>query len=191
MIANGTAQIAGVDEVGRGPLAGPVVAAAVIFHDADMIPEGIDDSKKLTAKSRDRLFHEIVATAHVAIASVSAREIDRINIRQATLLAMAQALGHLAVRPDHALFDGRDVPPDWSGRGAAIVKGDAVSISIAAASIIAKVQRDRMMQRAEAIYPGYGFASNVGYGSATHLAAIAAHGPTPLHRMSFRPLRED
>ncbi|MER0237540.1 ribonuclease HII [Fulvimarina sp. MAC8] len=189
LLEAGAEWIAGVDEVGRGPLAGPVLAAAVVFENAETIPDGINDSKKLTAKARDRLFEEILATAHVAIASVSAREIDVINIRQATLKAMTQALGQLAIQPAHALFDGRDVPPSWAARGTAIIKGDAVSVSIAAASIVAKVQRDRMMQHADRVYPGYGFASNVGYGSATHLTAITELGPTPIHRMSFRPLR--
>ncbi|MEN3792656.1 ribonuclease HII [Fulvimarina sp. MAC3] len=189
LIRTGAQWVAGVDEVGRGPLAGPVVAAAVVFEDPARVPDGINDSKKLTARTRDRLFDEILLSASVAIASVSAREIDRVNIRQATLRAMTRALDQLAIRPSHALFDGRDVPPSWSGRGTAIVKGDAISVSIAAASIIAKVQRDRMMQNADVLYPGYGFAINVGYGSAVHLAAIAKHGPTPIHRMSFSPLR--
>ncbi|EAU43190.1 ribonuclease HII protein [Fulvimarina pelagi HTCC2506] len=189
LLEAGAEWIAGVDEVGRGPLAGPVVAAAVIFENPRRIPVGINDSKQLTAKAREQLFADILANAHVAIASVSAKEIDAIDIRQATLTAMTKALAQLVIRPCHALFDGRDVPPAWTANGTAIVKGDSISVSIAAASIVAKVQRDRMMQHACGLYPGYGFTTNVGYGCAAHLAAIAALGPTPIHRMSFKPLR--
>jgi ribonuclease HII len=178
----------GVDEAGRGPLAGPVVTAAVVL-DPSAIPPGLDDSKKLDAETRARLFDLICASAHVAVASASAREIDRTNIRAATLAAMARAVAALPVRPALALIDGRDVPPGLSIPGRALVKGDQLSVSIAAASIIAKVVRDRMMIAADAAWPGYGFADHKGYGTARHLDAIARLGPCPLHRMSFAPLQ--
>lgn len=190
LLATGLMRIAGIDEAGRGPLAGPVVAAAVVFRD-DAHPVGIDDSKRMTHDERERLFAQIIAAGEVAIASASAAEIDRYNIRGATLLAMRRALAALPALPCHALIDGRDVPPDLSCDGTAVVGGDGLSVSIAAASIIAKVTRDRMMKRACARFPAYGFSRHMGYGTPEHLGAIDRHGPCPLHRMSFRPLRRD
>jgi ribonuclease HII len=187
---DGLLPVAGLDEAGRGPLAGPVVAAAVILDPA-RIPEGLNDSKALSRKKRDTLFDQIIATAMVSIASASPREIDVTDIRKASLTAMRRALIALPVRAGYALIDGRDIPPGLTCPGRALVKGDARSLSIAAASIVAKVMRDRMMMRAAILYPVYGFDSHKGYGSAKHLAAIREHGPCPLHRMSFRPLRAD
>ena len=185
--ARGFELVAGVDEVGRGPLAGPIVAAAVIL-DPDHLPDGLNDSKKLTASVRERLFTEIMRHAHVAIASIPAARIDAINIRQATFEAMAGAVNGLAVRADFALIDGRDVPP-LPCPAEALIGGDRRSLSIAAASIIAKVTRDRMMTLLAQTYPDYGFEKHMGYGTAKHLEALALHGPTPLHRMSFAPLK--
>ena len=182
--------VAGTDEAGRGPLAGPVVAAAVIL-DPDHIPDGLNDSKQLTLKQRERLFEEILATAHVSIASSGPAHIDERNILRASLDAMRRAVAGLCVRPRIVLADGRDVPPGLECHGKAVIKGDSRSVSIAAASIIAKVTRDRMMERAHALYPDYGFANHAGYGTAQHRKAIDAEGPCPLHRMSFRPLRKD
>ncbi|MEZ5800015.1 MAG: ribonuclease HII [Nitratireductor sp.] len=191
LLYRGHSLVAGVDEVGRGPLAGPVVAAAVIL-DPDDIPQGLNDSKKLTAARREWLFEEILLRAKcTSWAAVTAAEIDVINIRQATFKAMCQWVHALAMQADRILIDGRDVPIELRDRGTAIVKGDQKSVSIAAASIVAKVMRDRMMTRACAEFPAYGFSRHAGYGTARHLAAIAAHGATPLHRLSFAPLRRD
>ncbi len=182
--------IAGVDEAGRGPLAGPVVAAAVIL-DPDNIPEGLNDSKKLSEQVRLSLFTRILAVADVSIASSGPTSIDRTNILLASLDAMRRAVDGLARKPDCALVDGRDVPQGLCCQASAVVRGDARSLSIAAASIVAKVTRDRMMRRSALLYPNYGFESHVGYGTRTHLAALADHGPCVLHRMSFRPIRVD
>jgi len=189
LIHGGKQYIAGIDEAGRGPLAGPVVAAAVIL-DPENIPDGLNDSKKLTEKKREKLFDEILCSAHVSWASLSAATIDDINIREAALLAMTRSVFNLSVRADHALIDGRDVPQKLIGMGEALVKGDARSVSIAAASIIAKVVRDRMMVQADQIYPQYGFAGHKGYGSKKHRDAIAEHGPCPIHRKSFSPIKQ-
>lgn len=182
--------VAGLDEAGRGPLAGPVVAAAVIL-DLNSVPEGLNDSKVLKPARREQLFEIIMASCHVGIASASAREIERTDIRVASLRAMRCALAALPVRADYALVDGRDVPPGLDCEARPLIKGDARSLSIAAASIVAKVVRDRMMTRAALIHPYYGFDTHMGYGAPRHLAAIAEHGPCPLHRMTFRPLRKD
>jgi ribonuclease HII len=182
--------VAGADEAGRGPLAGPVVAAAVIL-DRTNFPQGLDDSKKLSAVQREDLFEKIMTSAIVAIASSSAPTIDRIDIRKASLDAMRRALLLLPMRPDFALIDGRDVPAGLHCGGKAVIKGDARSLSIAAASIVAKVTRDRMMARAGLTYPAYGFERHAGYATAEHRAAIIEHGGCRLHRMSFRPLRQD
>lgn len=182
--------VAGTDEAGRGPLAGPVVAAAVIL-DPDNIPGGLDDSKKLSANVRQQLFERIVATSEVAIASCSPAHIDRTDIRKASLDAMRRALAALQRTPDFALIDGRDVPADIHCPARAVIKGDARSLSIAAASIIAKVMRDRMMEQSAIQFPAYGFDRHAGYGTAAHRKAIADNGPCPLHRMSFRPMRRD
>lgn len=182
--------VAGTDEAGRGPLAGPVVAAAVIL-DPDNIPEGLNDSKQLTAARREYLFELILTTATVSIASSATRRIDTTDIRKASLDAMRRAVIGLAHAPCMVLVDGRDVPDGLPCAGKAVIKGDALSLSIAAASIIAKVTRDRMMTRADAVFPAYGFALHAGYATAIHRAGIEAHGPCALHRMSFRPLRQD
>jgi ribonuclease HII len=182
--------VAGTDEAGRGPLAGPVVAAAVIL-DPDNIPEGLNDSKQLTLARREILFEAIMATAHVSIAASGPRHIDERNILRASLDAMRRAVAGLSVRPAYVLTDGRDVPKGLCCAGKAVIQGDARSVSIAAASIIAKVTRDRMMARAHHVYPAYGFAQHAGYGTPQHRAGIEKHGPCSLHRMSFRPLRKD
>lgn len=182
--------VAGTDEAGRGPLAGPVVAAAVIL-DPDHIPPGLNDSKQLSLKQREALFVEICATAHVAIASSGPRHIDDKNILRASLDAMRRAVDALPIKAAYVLVDGRDVPANLNCPAKAVIQGDARSLSIAAASIIAKVTRDRMMARAGTVYPAYGFSQHAGYGTAQHRKAIAEHGACPLHRMSFRPLRQD
>ncbi len=181
--------VAGVDEAGRGPWAGPVVTAAVILGPAPL-PEGIDDSKKLTAARREALFEAICRDHVVAVATASAALIDRINIRAATLDAMARAVAGLAVAPAGVLVDGRDVPPGLACPGEALVTGDGRVAAIAAASIVAKVTRDRMMIRAGAAFPGYGFEVHMGYGVPAHRAALDRLGPCPLHRRSFRPVRD-
>ena len=183
----GALRVAGVDEVGRGPLAGPVVAAAVILGPA--APEGLDDSKKLSPHVRQTLCDAIMGTCSVSIASVGAAAIDRTNIRAASLEAMRLALAGLTVPPDHVLIDGNAAPPGLRCPAETIVGGDGRSRSIAAASIVAKVLRDRMMVRADGQWTGYGFASHKGYGTKAHRAAIEALGPCPLHRMSFAPLK--
>lgn len=180
--------VAGADEAGRGPLAGPVVAAAVIL-DPDNVPPGLNDSKKLTARRRDELFELILMHAEVSIASSGPARIDRTDILKASLDAMRRAVNALPRAPDSALIDGRDVPPGLCCQGNAVIKGDARSLSIAAASIVAKVARDRMMQRSAERFPVFGFERHAGYGTAAHRKAIAEHGPCPLHRMSFRPIR--
>jgi ribonuclease HII len=183
------ALIAGVDEAGRGPLAGPVAAAAVIL-DAANIPLGITDSKKLSPAERARLFPLILAQARaVAFSFASPAEIDILNIRGATLLAMRRAVLALAISPDLVLVDGRDVPPGLPCEGRAIIGGDAIEASIGAASIVAKVMRDKLMLRLDAQNPGYGFAIHKGYPTAQHRAAIAALGPTVHHRLSYAPFR--
>jgi len=181
--------VAGVDEAGRGPLAGPVVAAAVILH-ADDCPDGLNDSKQLTAKRRAALEIEIKARARcwgVGVASVE--EIDQINILWATMLAMTRAVEALEHDCAHVLVDGNRCPT-WRWASTAVVEGDAKCLSIAAASIIAKETRDRMMVEAAAQHPHYGWDTNKGYGSARHLAALREHGPTPLHRRSFAPVAQ-
>ena len=187
--------VAGIDEVGRGPLAGPVVAAAAII-DRARAPKSllklIDDSKKLSEARREAAYEAMIASGCVgyAIAEASVAEIDRINILQATFLAMRRALAALAERPDKVLVDGNKLPPDLGCAGECIVGGDAISYSIAAASILAKVTRDRQMARLAEKFPGYGWESNRGYGSAVHLRALEQLGPTPHHRMSFAPLNK-
>lgn len=188
--ARGFFPVAGLDEAGRGPLAGPVVAAAVIL-DPDAVPDGLDDSKKLSAAARERLFAEILASARaVSIASVCAEGIDRLNILRASLRAMRRAASSLAVRPRFALVDGRDVPLGLPCEARALVGGDGRSQSIAAASIIAKVARDRMLTACGRHDARYGFESHKGYGSAGHRHALTLHGASArLHRMTFAPLK--
>jgi ribonuclease HII len=187
LLRDGVAPIAGVDEVGRGPLAGPVAVAAVILDPRDL-PRGVDDSKALSAESRERLFAIIMKKAAcVSLAFASVAEIDALNIRGATLAAMARAVNALALRPAFALIDGCDRPDGLVCASRAVIGGDALSLSVAAASIVAKVARDRMMTRLHAHYPDYGFASHVGYGTKRHLEAIARCGLSPFHRLSFKP----
>lgn len=179
--------IAGVDEAGRGPLAGPVVAAAVILCEGGIA--GLDDSKKLSAKRRAELEALILARCIVGIGMASVEEIDRINILQATFLAMTRAVEALPQAPDHVLVDGNRLPK-WKYNAEAIIGGDALHPCISAASIIAKEHRDRIMVAADSEYPGYGWASNKGYGAAVHMAALREKGPTPLHRRSFAPVAQ-
>lgn len=188
--ARGIWPIAGLDEAGRGPLAGPVVAAAVIL-DENNIPEGLNDSKKLSQKKREALFLQILDTASVAICSNSALTIDQTDIRKASLDAMRRALNALPIMAKYALVDGRDIPPNLSVPADALIKGDARSVSIAAASIIAKVTRDHMMDRTAEALPLYGFERHSGYGTKVHKQAIEDHGASIIHRMTFRPLRKD
>lgn len=187
----GFRSIAGVDEAGRGPLAGPVVAAAVIL-DLSNVPQGLNDSKQLSEKQRNALFDQIlVAARSVSISSVDAETIDQINILQATMLAMQLAVFGLSISTDHVLIDGNRNPDHLPCPAIALVKGDQRSVSIAAASIIAKVTRDRMMVNAALAHPNYGFESHKGYGSAVrHTGAIEKHGGVPrFHRFSFAPLK--
>ena len=181
--------VAGVDEVGRGPLAGPVVTAAVIL-DPDAIPAGLNDSKKLSEKKRNALFDQICQSAHVSIASASPDQIDAMNIRGATLWAMVRALSGLSLSPAYALFDGRDVAPGAPCPGEAVIKGDGRSLSIAAASIVAKVARDRMMMRIGRHFPGYGFETHMGYGTKAHLEGLDRLGVCLHHRRSFKPIAD-
>jgi len=181
-------RLCGVDEAGRGPWAGPVVTAAVIL-DYDRVPEGLNDSKKLTEAKREDLFAAIVSSAHVGVASASPSTIDQVNIRTATLSAMVRAVNHLALVPDYVLVDGRDVPHGLKQPGQALIKGDGRCLCVAAASIVAKVTRDRMMAALERNCPGYGFAQHKGYGVPQHQGALEKLGPSPHHRMSFKPVR--
>ena len=183
--SSGRSHIAGVDEVGRGPLAGPVVAAAVILpRDFDVL--GIDDSKKLSPKKREELFEVIKEKALAwAVGWVGPERIDEINILEATKEAMTQAVQGLSLQPDHVLIDGNFTVRALALPQTAIVKGDANSTSIAAASILAKVTRDRYMEEMDAVYPGYAFASNKGYGTKAHYDGLKAQGPTPIHRKTF------
>ncbi|MDR3709281.1 MAG: ribonuclease HII [Capsulimonadaceae bacterium] len=188
--AEGFQRVAGVDEVGRGPLAGPVVAACVILP-PDFDTEGINDSKKLTARAREAAYERITGGAAAwALGMADAGEIDKINILRATHVAMARAMAALMPQPDFLLVDGLPVPGLPCPNQRALVGGDALSVSIAAASIVAKVTRDRMMVEADECYPQYGFAGHKGYGSASHIAALREHGPCPLHRRSFSPVAQ-
>jgi ribonuclease HII len=186
LFATGLRLIAGADEVGRGALAGPVVAAAVILDVSD-VPDGIDDSKRLTRLKRERLAAEIEKRALAySIARVEPDEIDRINIHHASLKAMGLAVKVLRPPPDYVLIDGRHTVPHLGCPQSAIVKGDSLSVSIAAASILAKVARDRWMAEYDLQYPGYGFASHVGYCTRFHQKAVARLGPSAIHRQTFR-----
>ncbi|MEL7202549.1 MAG: ribonuclease HII [Pseudomonadota bacterium] len=180
----GLTRVAGVDEVGRGPLAGPVVAAAVLLS-PDTVPEGLDDSKKLSATSRAKLFEQVMATAHVAVGQASVEEIDDLNILYASHLAMERAVDGLGP-VEHALIDGNMIPKGLDCSATALVKGDGRSFSIAAASIIAKVTRDRIMVDLAQQYPGYGWEQNAGYPTKLHRDALARLGVTPHHRLSFK-----
>jgi ribonuclease HII len=183
----GHIRIAGVDEVGRGPLAGPVVAAAVVLDPAN-IPPGLNDSKKLSLTRRDALYDLILRSADVSIAQASVAEIDTHNILRASHMAMVRAVAGLTVQPDHVLIDGHMIPRDMTLSAEAVVKGDARSLSIAAASIVAKVWRDRHMVDLAQQFPGYGWDGNAGYPTAAHKTALTALGVTPYHRRSFKPV---
>ena len=187
VLSRGARVIAGVDEVGRGPLAGPVTAAAVIL-DASRIPDGLNDSKKLTAKRCEALSAELEAVAHIAVAHASVEEIDSLNILRASHLAMERAVEGLPVTPDYLLIDGNLIPRGLSIPSEAVVRGDARSVSIAAASIVAKLCRDRIMWDLAQHYPGYGWETNMGYPSKSHRLALENLGVTPHHRRSFKPV---
>lgn len=182
--------IAGIDEAGRGPLAGPVSAAAVILP-ADFTCFGLDDSKKISPSKREVLYQRLTTDPEIcwAVATASAAEVDRLNILRATHLAMRRAVESLSLKPDHCLIDGlrvRDFPLTHDG----IVKGDGISLSIAAASIIAKVTRDRIMAELDRDFPEFGFAKHQGYGTKAHLEALRIHGPCCHHRRSFQPVAQ-
>lgn len=182
--SRGLSRVAGLDEVGRGPLAGPVVAAAVVLP-PDVRIEGVTDSKALTREAREALDPRIrEAALAVGLGAASAREIDRVNILTATRFAMERALARLRIEPDHVVIDGLPMR-SWERPHDAVVEGDRIVHSIACASVVAKVCRDRVMRRLDARYPGYGWASNVGYATAEHRAAIDELGPTPHHRLTF------
>ena len=180
--------VAGVDEAGRGPLAGPVVAAAVVL-DPKCIPEGIDDSKVLTAAKREALYARLLECAQVGVGMATVEEIDTLNIFWATMLAMTRAVDALGLVPAMVLVDGNRCP-NWTHTSTAIVGGDALCLSIAAASIVAKHRRDCLMLEYDLVYPGYGWASNKGYAAKTHQEALRTLGPTPLHRRSFAPVAQ-
>ncbi len=183
--AEGYASLCGVDEAGRGPLCGPVYAAAVVLS-PDTVIEGLTDSKKLSEQRREQLFDEICEKAVAyGIGSASVEEIERLNILQATFLAMNRAVAALSMQPDLVLVDGNQVPAGLSLPVHTVVKGDLLSASIAAASILAKVSRDRVLRELDTVYPEYGFAKHKGYGTKAHYAAIDRYGLTPAHRPSF------
>ncbi len=188
--ALGYQRICGIDEAGRGPLAGPVVAAAVILPD-DYVLEGLTDSKKITPKRREQLYTQLMSDERVAksIAEASVAEIDQLNILRATHLAMRRAAESLEPQADCCLIDGLPLP-EFPFPHQGVVKGDAKNLSIAAASILAKVTRDHLMRELDAQYPAYGFAKHAGYGTAQHLRAIHDHGITPHHRRSFGPVSQ-
>ena len=182
----GNQYVAGIDEVGRGPLAGPVIAAAVILpHDFNLV--AVNDSKQLSAAVREQLYGQILEQAvAVAVGTASNELIDRINIYEATRVAMKEAVDHLAVTPSHLIVDAMQVPVALPQER--LIKGDAKSASVAAASIVAKVVRDRLMQFYDELYPGYGFGQNAGYGTKEHLAGLDCQGVTPIHRRTFSPV---
>ncbi|HPC35256.1 MAG TPA: ribonuclease HII [Candidatus Marinimicrobia bacterium] len=187
----GISNIAGIDEAGRGPLAGPVVAAAVVFSENTTLIPGINDSKQVTPAKREKLYDEIMAGAQaVGIGLVEPEEIDRIDILQATYKAMRMAIGRLKLNVQHILVDGRPLP-DKIYPQTAIVGGDRKCYSIAAASIIAKVYRDRLMRQYDSVFPGYGFAQHKGYGTKKHLESIVKLKPCPIHRISFQKVTEN
>ena len=185
----GPAPVCGIDEVGRGPWAGPVVAAAVIL-DPLAIPDGLDDSKRLTPARREALLAELEACAFIGVGQASVAEITTMNILQASFLAMRRAVAHLPRRPALALVDGHMLPPGLPCRTRAIVGGDGLAVSIAAASIVAKVTRDRMMVALAQQFPGYGWETNMGYGTREHAGGLSRLGVTPHHRRSFEPVHK-
>ena len=187
-IAGDGVTVAGVDEAGRGPLAGPVVAAAVVL-DAGVDWDGLNDSKQLSPARREALFARVLQGARAFAWSVQGpRTIDTINIRRATLLAMARSVARLSVRPTLVLVDGDTAVPELGIAQRTVIQGDATCLSIAAASIVAKVVRDRIMMRLDRVWPAYGFAQHKGYGTAEHMAAIHQHGPCAAHRYTFAPV---
>jgi ribonuclease HII len=187
LMAQGAIRIAGVDEVGRGPLAGPVTAAAVVLDPAHL-PAGLNDSKALSAKRREALLQAIMDSADVCIAHATVEEIDTLNILRASHLAMERAVAGLSCAPDHVLIDGNLIPRGLTLPATAIIKGDALSLSIAAASIVAKITRDAIMWDLAQQYPGYGWDTNAGYPSKSHRLALQNLGVTPHHRRSFKPV---
>jgi len=186
-MASGARWVVGIDEAGRGPIAGPVTAAAIIL-DPENTPDGLNDSKKLSIRRRERLFAEILETAVVGVAHASVDEIDELNILRASHLAMERACSQLSISPSMALIDGNLIPKGLRIPSVAIVRGDARSQSIAAASIVAKVTRDKIMVDLEQQYPGYDWAKNAGYPTKAHLEALRNIGVTPHHRRSFKPV---
>ena len=184
---DGFHSVCGIDEVGRGPLAGPVTAAAVILNPTN-IPDGLNDSKLLSEKQRERLYSRIVSSSAVSVIHISVEDIDRLNILQASLLAMRRAAEALEITPDYALIDGNKIPQDLLCPATAVVKGDNKSVSIAAASIVAKISRDRLMKALGDENPGYGWEKNAGYPTREHLLALRHLGVSPHHRHSFKPV---
>lgn len=187
LIAKGLPRVAGVDEVGRGPLAGPVTAAAVVL-DPTRIPAGLNDSKKLTEKRREALLTDLVTCAEISVAHATVEEIDDINILRASHLAMERAIAGLSTPPDHCLIDGNMIPRGLTIPATAVIKGDARSVSISAASIAAKIARDTIMRDLAQHFSGYGWETNAGYPSKSHISALSSLGVTPHHRKSFKPV---
>ena len=187
LIRKGYKAIAGVDEVGRGCIAGPVTAAAVILN-PQKIPSGLNDSKKLNLKNREKIFQSIQDTCTFCVAHSSVEEIDQINILQAALLSMKRAILGLRIKPDFVLIDGNKNPEGLESNFETIIKGDSKSLSIAAASIVAKITRDRIMSRLDKEFPGYNWSQNAGYPTKMHKSAILDIGITPYHRRSFKPV---
>ena len=187
LIKKGYKAIAGVDEVGRGCIAGPVTAAAVILN-PQKIPSGLNDSKKVSFKNREKIFQSIQDTCTFCVAHSSVEEIDQINILQASLLSMKRAILGLNIKPDFVLIDGNKSPKGFESKSETIIKGDSKSLSIAAASIVAKVTRDRFMSRLDNEFPGYDWSQNAGYPTKLHKSAILNIGVTPYHRRSFKPV---
>ena len=187
LITKGYKAIAGVDEVGRGCIAGPVTAAAVILN-PQKIPSGLNDSKKLNLKNREKIFQSIQDTCTFCVAHSSVEEIDQINILQAALLSMKRAILGLRIKPDFVLIDGNKNPEGLESNFETIIKGDSKSLSIAAASIVAKITRDRIMSRLDKEFPGYNWSQNAGYPTKMHKSAILDIGITPYHRRSFKPV---
>ncbi len=184
------ARVCGVDEAGRGPLAGPVVAAALIFEAGKKIPRGLNDSKQLSRIEREKLYERLLKNdIHHAVGIASVEEIDTLNIWGATQLAMKRAVTGLALAPEWALIDGHLKPRDMPCECQPVIGGDGISLSIAAASIIAKVTRDRIMEEHAATWPHYGFERHAGYGTPQHYKALEEHGPCSIHRRSFAPIR--
>lgn len=186
-MALGALRVAGVDEVGRGPLAGPVTAAAVVLDPAN-IPDGLNDSKQLSAKRRNLLGEALTSSADISVGHASVEEIEQHNILRASHMAMLRALAGLRLRPDYVLVDGSMVPQGLNLRAQPVVKGDTRCLSISAASIIAKIARDKIMVDLAQQHPGYGWETNMGYGSKSHISALRNLGVTPHHRRTFKPV---